>query len=218
MDDATEPSLVALLAYSKNNIVATDSSKYSHGLPWNCPDDLRFYQRYTMGNIVIMGRKTFESIGSKPLIDRYTIVVSKTLEPKTGRDHNIVSSLHEAIDYAMSLKLKPHIERRRLTKTPLVVISGGLNIYRQALDHPDLKAVVANLINVYVPVVEPQLGPKLMKAIELWSNHAVEHSGSVSGYHSAISGLLRTTIFTKQLSADADYYLPTKKRDYDGTM
>lgn len=46
------------------------------GLPWHLPDDLRFFMRYTLGKPVLMGRKTFESIGSKPLKNRLNMVLS----------------------------------------------------------------------------------------------------------------------------------------------
>lgn len=46
------------------------------GLPWHLPDDLRFFMRYTLGKPVLMGRKTFESIGSKPLKNRLNLVLS----------------------------------------------------------------------------------------------------------------------------------------------
>lgn len=51
-------------------------------IPWKCPEDLAFFKRLTKGNVVIMGRKTYESIG-KPLVDRVNIVISKTMSLDT---------------------------------------------------------------------------------------------------------------------------------------
>lgn len=45
-------------------------------IPWSCPEDQRFFQMMTIGETVVMGRKTFESLGSKPLRDRNNIVIS----------------------------------------------------------------------------------------------------------------------------------------------
>lgn len=63
-------------------IAAVDSKKgigKNNTIPWNLKRDLRLFQRETVGGAVIMGRKTFESIGSKPLKDRLNIVVSASL-------------------------------------------------------------------------------------------------------------------------------------------
>jgi dihydrofolate reductase len=46
-------------------------------IPWHLPEDFRWFKRMTTGNVVVMGRKTFESIG-RPLPDRTTLVVSRS--------------------------------------------------------------------------------------------------------------------------------------------
>lgn len=55
---------------SENNAIGK-----GNGLPWHLPDDLKFFKRVTTGKPVLMGRKTFESLG-KPLVNRLNIVVS----------------------------------------------------------------------------------------------------------------------------------------------
>ena len=59
-----------IVAVSDNNAIGRDNS-----LPWNLPEDLKFFKRTTMGKPVIMGRKTFESLG-RPLPGRLNIVLS----------------------------------------------------------------------------------------------------------------------------------------------
>lgn len=46
-------------------------------LPWHLPDDLKFFKQQTQGGVIVMGRKTFESIGSKPLPNRRNIVLTR---------------------------------------------------------------------------------------------------------------------------------------------
>jgi dihydrofolate reductase len=62
-------SLIA--AVSENGIIGVDNK-----LPWYIPEDLKRFKKLTRGNVVIMGRKTYESIG-KPLPDRVNIIVSR---------------------------------------------------------------------------------------------------------------------------------------------
>jgi len=86
-------------------------------IPWHIPEDLKFFQKKTLNHPVIMGRKTFESLG-KPLKDRTNIVVSTTMDDVEGV--TICSTLEAAVDYA-----------KRLDET--VYIIGGGEIYKQAL-------------------------------------------------------------------------------------
>jgi len=80
-----------VVAASSNNVIGRDG-----GLPWHLPDDLRQFKRLTTGKPVIMGRRTFESIG-KPLPDRRNIVMTR--DPDFAADGcEIVSSAGDAID------------------------------------------------------------------------------------------------------------------------
>lgn len=64
--------LSLIVALSENNIIGVNNT-----LPWNLPNDLKRFKSLTTGKAVIMGRKTFESIGSKPLPNRLNIVVTR---------------------------------------------------------------------------------------------------------------------------------------------
>lgn len=84
-------------------------------IPWRLPEDFKWFKRMTTGNVVVMGRKTFESIG-RPLPNRETIVVSRS-----GFSHpgvRTVASLDE-----IDLKNEPRE----------VFICGGAQIYAQSL-------------------------------------------------------------------------------------
>ena len=101
---------------AKNRTIGVDNT-----LPWRCPEDLKHFKQLTMGHHLIMGRKTFDSIG-RPLPGRTTVVVT--------RDQNLqiegclmAHSLIEAIDACAG---DPHI-----------FIVGGAQIYAQSLDLAD---------------------------------------------------------------------------------
>lgn len=68
--DAYKISLI--VAMDANNVIGQDND-----MPWHLPDDLKFFKKNTQNKIVIMGRKTFQSIGSKPLPNRRNIVISR---------------------------------------------------------------------------------------------------------------------------------------------
>jgi dihydrofolate reductase len=63
---------VALIwAMAENNVIGQDNA-----MPWHLPADMRWFRQHTLGRPVIMGRKTFHSLGDRPLPDRPNIVVS----------------------------------------------------------------------------------------------------------------------------------------------
>lgn len=95
----------------------------NNALPgWEIPGDMKRFKALTLGKVVIMGRKTFESIG-KPLPDRLNIVVSKTMPLLEPRSFWIARSLEEAFVLACSLNK----EDRE------VMVIGGGEIYKQTL-------------------------------------------------------------------------------------
>lgn len=72
------PRLIAIVAMSSNRVIGRDGT-----LPWHFPEDLKFFKRTTLGHPILMGRKTFDSIG-KPLPGRRNIVLSRTMLPREG--------------------------------------------------------------------------------------------------------------------------------------
>ena len=68
--------LSILVAMARNRTIGINNT-----LPWRCPEDLKHFKALTMGHHIIMGRKTFESIG-KPLLGRTSVVVSRNPELK----------------------------------------------------------------------------------------------------------------------------------------
>ena len=115
--------ITQIVAYSKNRVIGKDNK-----LIWNIPADLKHFKKSTMGKCIIMGRKTYESIG-KPLKGRTTIVVSKTMEGE-----NVVSNVVNALHHASSLGFKE------------VFVVGGQSIYEQTL--PYTNQVVATELSM----------------------------------------------------------------------
>lgn len=106
--------VTAVVAAGENDAIGLDGD-----LPWHLPDDLRFFMRYTLHKPMIMGRKTFESIGSKPLPKRVNVVVSGSLEAPADGSWLVARDLESA------LALFPEAEE--------VIIAGGAGIYAAAL-------------------------------------------------------------------------------------
>lgn len=74
MPPASRPVLSLIAAVAENGVIGNDNA-----LPWHLPDDLKRFKAITMGHPVIMGRKTYESIG-RPLPGRRNIVISRNPE------------------------------------------------------------------------------------------------------------------------------------------
>ena len=80
--------LAAIVAAAENGVIGRNNA-----LPWHLPGDLQYFKRVTMGKPIIMGRKTFESIG-RPLPGRSNIVITRN--PTFGRGVRGGISLDEA--------------------------------------------------------------------------------------------------------------------------
>ena len=107
--------IAIVVAMDKNNAIGKDNK-----LLWHITEDLKYFKTLTSGSVVVMGRKTFESIG-KPLPNRRNIVVSRSLTAIEGVE--MVNSLESALDLVKSCEK--------------VFIIGGGEIYRQSLNLVD---------------------------------------------------------------------------------
>ena len=72
-------------AVGRNGVIGVDG-----GLPWHLPDELRRFKELTMGHVLVMGRKTYESIG-RPLPGRTTVVVTRKPDWRPGADGVLVA-------------------------------------------------------------------------------------------------------------------------------
>ncbi|MCB1623834.1 MAG: type 3 dihydrofolate reductase [Pseudomonadales bacterium] len=113
----SRPQIIVVVAAAENDVIGRDNA-----LPWHLPDDLKHFKAVTLGKPVIMGRKTYQSIG-RPLPGRHNIVLSRAggFAPEGV---TIVSNFDAALQIA-----EPATE---------VVVIGGAALYSQALRHADL--------------------------------------------------------------------------------
>lgn len=111
------PRISLVVARADNGIIGQNNA-----LPWRLPADLRHFKQLTVGKPVVMGRKTFESIG-KPLPARHNIVVTRNPE-WTAEGVTVAPNLAEAIAAA---GLDPK------TRANEIMIIGGAEIYAQAM-------------------------------------------------------------------------------------
>ncbi len=82
--------LALICAMAENRVIG-----HNNNLPWHLPEELRHFKRTTMGNSIIMGRKTWESIG-RALPGRSNIVIS-TNPDYVAEDARVVTSLADAL-------------------------------------------------------------------------------------------------------------------------
>ena len=87
-----------IFASSINGVIGVDNK-----LPWNLKLDMLHFKALTTNKVVIMGRKTFESIGSKPLPNRVNAVISTTLEKNKYENVYVFNSLDECLEYFKSI-------------------------------------------------------------------------------------------------------------------
>lgn len=120
--------LTHVVACSQNRVIGTQG-----GLPWDIPEDMKFFRDTTKGHIMIMGRKTFDAFHGRALPHRYHIVITRdpakhSFSSTESSPVVFVSSLEEAIEHARPLTQKWGDE---------IFIIGGGEIYRQALPITD---------------------------------------------------------------------------------
>lgn len=109
--------LSLIWAMAENRVIGRDG-----GLPWHLPDDMRHFKRTTSGHLVIMGRKTFASMGGRPLPGRRNVVVS--------RDRTLqIDGATVAHDLDAALALAADDEQ--------VFVAGGAALYQEALPRAD---------------------------------------------------------------------------------
>ena len=131
-----------IVAIADNNAIGKDNA-----LLWHISDDMKFFRHQTVGCPVIMGRKTFESIG-RPLPKRVNIVISRGFD--TAEEVAVVGSLQAAYEVAEATNL----ER-------CYVIGGG-QIYTQALNDAD-RLIITHVHTViedadtFFPVIDPSV-------------------------------------------------------------
>ena len=136
----------ALVAMAKNHVIGRDNT-----LPWRLSADLKRFKQLTMGHTLVLGRKTYESIG-RPLPGRRMVLITRQSDFRP-EGVQVVHSLEEALAAA------PADEQE-------LFIGGGAEIYRQAMPLTD---------RIYLTVIErevegdahfPELDPSAWRLVE----------------------------------------------------
>lgn len=128
-----------IVAASENNVIGKDNK-----LLWHLPNDLKFFKNTTWAMPIIMGRKTFESIGSKALNGRLNIVITHQKKYK-AEGVVIVNSLEDAVFVAKSHSYKE------------VFIIGGGEIFKSALPKAEKIYLTRVHTNIEGEVVFPEI-------------------------------------------------------------
>lgn len=111
--------MTIIAAIDENNAIGKDNQ-----LLWHLSKDLKRFKSLTQNHTIIMGRKTFESLG-RPLPNRINVVISSNPEYEVPENVILLSSLSEAMETAHINDVNPYI-------------IGGGTIYEQALDYVDI--------------------------------------------------------------------------------
>ncbi|MDZ4789739.1 MAG: dihydrofolate reductase [Hyphomicrobiales bacterium] len=140
-----DPAIAFIVAVSENGVIGRNGE-----LPWRLKSELRMFRRLTLGKPVIMGRKTFESLG-KPLDGRTNIVVSRSGFLADGV--SAFSSVDEAIDFGL--------RRAEAAGQPEIFVIGGAEIFTSAMSRASrvyltqVHAVVEG--DVFLAPLDPKL-------------------------------------------------------------
>ena len=115
-----------IVARSKNNVIGKNGK-----IPWKIKGEQKQFKELTTGNVVIMGRNSYDEIG-RPLPNRETTVISNT-KKYIGENLHTASSVKEAIEFA---------------KGKDVYIAGGYGVYKEAIPLVDVMYITEININV----------------------------------------------------------------------
>lgn len=110
----SKPVLSAIAAAAENRVIGKDNK-----MPWHMPADLKHFKTLTSGHPVLMGRKTYESIG-KPLPNRTNIIMTRDMN-YSAPDCIIVNTVEAAVSMADELEMDE------------IFVIGGAEVYRQLL-------------------------------------------------------------------------------------
>lgn len=146
----SQPSIVLVVAVAANGVIGRDGD-----LPWRLPSDLKRFKQLTLGRPVVMGRKTWASIG-RPLPGRPNIVVTRNPD-FSAPGAEVVASLEAGLAAARR-------EADALGVDEICVIGGG-DIYRQVFDRADILHVTHVEAEVEGDTRFPAIDPALFEKV-----------------------------------------------------
>jgi dihydrofolate reductase len=144
--------LIIIVAIGKNNGIGKEGK-----LLWHLPDDLKFFKQQTLGSPMIMGRKTYESIG-RPLPGRRNLVLSRQKEFSAP-------GIEVFPDLDTAIKACPGAEK--------IFIAGGGEIYKQALPMVDTLMVTRVEHIAEADAFFPEINPEIFRLVSV-TEHAAD--------------------------------------------
>lgn len=148
----SNPEIVIVVAMAANNVIGRNGD-----MPWKLSTDLRRFKALTLGKPLVMGRKTFDSVGGKPLPGRPHVIVSRSAEIDAAGVET-VRSLDEAIERAREIAME--------TGAGEICIAGGGEIYRQALPLADVLHVTHVEAEIEGDTVFPEIDPAVFEKMQ----------------------------------------------------
>jgi dihydrofolate reductase len=144
--------IVLVAAIGENNVIGRDGQ-----LPWRLKSDLKHFRELTIGKPVVMGRKTFESIG-KPLAGRTNIVLTRDLSVKVPGGA-LATNLDAALGYARDDARKRGVDE--------IMVIGGSDVFADTLPlahRLEITHVHAELEgDAYFPPIDPAIWREIMR-------------------------------------------------------
>ena len=125
----TRTPLAIVAAIAENGVIGD-----GRGMPWHLPSDLKHFRGITMGKPLLMGRKTFESIG-RILPGRETIVVTRDRAFDPSRGCEQTRTIHVAHDLESALALAQ--ARAKAMGAEEIILAGGGNLYESLIGHAE---------------------------------------------------------------------------------
>lgn len=141
-----------IVAMANNNVIGVDND-----LPWHLPADLKYFKLTTMGKPIVMGRKTFESIG-RPLPGRRNIVITRDNSWRAD-GVEVMKSTEDTV--------------KLLADTPEAMVIGGAQIYCAMLEHVTRLYVTEIALDVAGDTHFPEISPLKWRQMSR-EHHAAE--------------------------------------------
>lgn len=140
--------ITLIVAKAKNNVIGKDNQ-----LIWKLSADLKRFKNLTTGHFILMGRKTYESLG-KPLPNRTHLIITRNPDFQAPEDHYSFSSVEEAIIFCKKIEVEE-----------LFIIGGG-QIYKETINFCDQLEITEVEANPEGDTFFPEIDPKIWKETE----------------------------------------------------
>lgn len=164
---SVKPTVAIIVAQSSNRVIGIENR-----LPWHLPEDLKYFKARTLGKPIIMGRKTYESIG-RPLPGRRNIVITR--QPDWSAEGvDVADSLSDAVLLAQQVAQEEG--------APEVMVIGGAQIYQEALPLADTLYVTDVAIELQGDAFFPEISPERWQEVECSEAYPAELQGAAIDY------------------------------------